>query len=29
VPRGRFEELGLSRGERVYVSPRSARIFPR
>ena len=29
VPRGRFDELGLSRGEKVYVSPRSARIFPR
>jgi sulfate transport system ATP-binding protein len=29
VSRHRFEELALSRGDKVYVSPRSARIFPR
>jgi sulfate/thiosulfate transport system ATP-binding protein len=29
VSRARFEELGLARGERVYVSPRSARVFSR
>lgn len=29
VPRARFEELGVGRGERVYVKPRSARLFPR
>jgi sulfate transport system ATP-binding protein len=29
IPRGRFEELGLQQGERVYVKPRSARLFPR
>jgi sulfate transport system ATP-binding protein len=29
VPRTRFEELGLALGERVYVKPRSARLFPR
>lgn len=29
VSRARFEELGISQGERVYVKPRSARLFPR
>ena len=29
IPRGRFEELGLHEGERVYVKSRSARLFPR
>jgi sulfate/thiosulfate transport system ATP-binding protein len=29
IPRGRFEELGLQQGERVFVKPRSARLFPR
>jgi hypothetical protein len=29
VPRARFEELGIGLGERVYVKPRSARLFPR
>jgi sulfate transport system ATP-binding protein len=29
LPRGRFEELTLARGDRVFVSPRSARVFAR
>ena len=29
VPRGHFDELALTVGERVYVKPRSARLFPR
>ena len=29
VPRARFEELHLVRGSRVYVKPKSARLFPR
>lgn len=29
VSRARFDELGISGGERVYVKPRAARLFPR
>jgi sulfate transport system ATP-binding protein len=29
VPRGHYDELGLAVGERVFVKPRSARLFPR
>jgi len=29
IPRAHFEELALVAGERVYVKPRSARLFPR
>jgi sulfate transport system ATP-binding protein len=29
ISRSRFEELGLARGDRVYVQPKSARLFPR
>jgi sulfate transport system ATP-binding protein len=29
VPRGNFDELKLTQGERVYVKPKSARLFPR
>jgi hypothetical protein len=29
IPRGRFEELNVVIGERLYVKPRSARFFPR
>jgi sulfate transport system ATP-binding protein len=29
VPREQFEALAIARGERVYVKPRSARLFPR
>ena len=29
VPRARFDDLGVDRGDKVYVSPRSARVFPR
>ncbi len=28
VPRARFDELGLARGQRVFLSPRSIRVFP-
>ena len=27
IPRARFESLGLGRGERVFVSPTSVRVF--
>jgi sulfate transport system ATP-binding protein len=27
IPRGRFEELGLAKGQRVYVSPTNVRVF--
>jgi sulfate transport system ATP-binding protein len=27
IPRGRFESLGLSKGQRVYVSPTNVRVF--
>jgi TOBE domain-containing protein len=29
VPRDRFEALALGVGQRVYVSPTNARVFPR
>jgi hypothetical protein len=29
VPRARFDELALALGERVFVKPHSARLFPR
>jgi sulfate transport system ATP-binding protein len=29
IPRAHFDELALVPGERVYVKPRSARLFPR
>lgn len=29
IPRGRFEELGVSTGERLYVKARNPRFFPR
>jgi sulfate transport system ATP-binding protein len=29
LTRGRFEELALVRGDRVFVSPRSAKVFAR
>jgi len=28
IPRARFDELGLAKGQRVYLSPRSFRVFP-
>jgi len=28
IPRARFDELGLVKGQRVYLSPRSFRVFP-
>ena len=27
IPRGRFESLGLTKGQRVYVSPTNVRVF--
>ena len=29
IPRAAFEELGLTKGQRVYVSPTSVRVFAR
>lgn len=29
IPRDRFEALALSKGERLFVKPRSSRVFPR
>ncbi|MEO8634569.1 MAG: TOBE-like domain-containing protein [Gemmatimonadales bacterium] len=27
IPRAKFEELGLSHGDKVFVQPRSAKVF--
>lgn len=29
IPREKFDELGLNRGDRVFVQPRSAKVFPK